>query len=129
MTFFFRDAGVVTAAEEKDTGRVVRVVSGGRTVNGRSDEDTDTENFETLANDRNMNAAQGAGIQAAQAVAAASADIVISGNIGPKAYQVLAASGIKTVLWAEGSVAQAIKLFRNNQIKVSDGASVEGHWM
>jgi hypothetical protein len=39
MTFFFRDAGVVTAAEEKDTGRVVRVVSGGRTVNGRSDED------------------------------------------------------------------------------------------
>jgi predicted Fe-Mo cluster-binding NifX family protein len=91
--------------------------------------DTDTENFETMANDRNMNAAQGAGIQAAQAVAAASADIVISGNIGPKAYQVLAASGIKTVLWAEGSVAQAIKLFRNNQIKVSDGASVEGHWM
>ena len=90
--------------------------------------DTETEGFEVVANKQNLEARQGAGTQAAQSVAAAKVNIVIAGNIGPKAFEVLSASGIKTILWANGTVAEAIKLFRNNQLNVSDNASVDGHW-
>jgi len=90
--------------------------------------DTETDNFEVLANEQNLTARQGAGTQTAQNVASGKVDIVISGNIGPKAFQVLSASGIKAVLWANGTVAEAIKLFRNNQIQPSESANVDGHW-
>ena len=53
--------------------------------------DTDNGSFEVVSNATNVGAAQGAGIQAAQLVAGYSPNLVISGNIGPKAFSVLEA--------------------------------------
>ncbi len=91
--------------------------------------DTATESFEVVSNDQNLNAAQGAGIQAAQNVARMEIDLVVSGNFGPKAFRALSVAGIKAASWSEGTVSQAVELARNNQLKVSDAANVSGHWM
>ncbi len=91
--------------------------------------DTESGNFAAMSNEQNLNAAQGAGIQAAQNVVRQQVELVISGNLGPKAYATLSAAGVKTALWAEGTVAEAVKLAMDEKLKISDGANVAGHWM
>jgi predicted Fe-Mo cluster-binding NifX family protein len=91
--------------------------------------DTSDDSFEVVNNDQNVNASQGAGVQAAENVAGKNVDIVVAGNFGPKAFRALNAAGIKLALWADGTVSQAIELARNNKLKLADNANVEGHWM
>ena len=91
--------------------------------------DTTDESLEVVENSQNVNAAQGAGIQAAENVAKKNVDIVISGNFGPKAFRALDAAEIKLALWSEGTVSEAIELARNDKLKICDKANVEGHWM
>ena len=91
--------------------------------------DTDDESFEVVENSQNVNAAQGAGIQAAENVTKKNVDLVVSGNFGPKAFQALQAAGVKIALWADGIVSEAIELGRNDKLKISDTANVEGHWI
>lgn len=90
--------------------------------------DTSDESVEVVNNDQSVQAAHGAGVQAAQIVADKKVDIVISGNFGPTAFATLSAAGIKTATWAEGKVSQAIELARNDQLKPADSANVKGHW-
>jgi predicted Fe-Mo cluster-binding NifX family protein len=91
--------------------------------------DTSDESLEVVNNDQNVNATHGAGIQAAEKVAGKNVDIVVSGDFGPKAFQALQAAGVKTAIWADGTVSQAIELARNNQLEICDKASTGGHWM
>lgn len=90
----------------------------------------DTETNETTAYDKaqNLNAAQGAGIQAAETVARLGAEAVITGNVGPKAFRVLNAAGVKIYLFTEGTVADAIRMFKAGELKEASTANVEGHW-
>ena len=90
--------------------------------------DTDNETLEILDNEQNVNAAQGAGIQAAESVSRKNVDIVVSGNLGPQAFRALEAAGIKAALWSDGTVSEAIELARNNKLTICDKANVEGHW-
>ncbi|MCK5125511.1 MAG: NifB/NifX family molybdenum-iron cluster-binding protein [candidate division Zixibacteria bacterium] len=90
--------------------------------------DSDNQEFEAISNTDNVNAAQGAGIQAAQSVSNKKAEFVISGHIGPKAFSALRTAGIKVVTWHDGSVQQAVDLFLSNELTVADGANVNGHW-
>jgi predicted Fe-Mo cluster-binding NifX family protein len=90
--------------------------------------DTETENFSVLDNVQNIQAAQGAGIQAAQHVAEQKVSLVISGNLGPKAYTTLNAAGISTALWSNGTVKEAVKLAMEDKLQIAKGANVEGHW-
>ncbi len=90
--------------------------------------DTDTDQYEVVDNARNAMAGQGAGVQAAQNVADHRPDIVVSGNLGPKAFQVLSSAGIKIALWDKGNVADAIDLVRSNKLEFSKSANVAGHW-
>ena len=82
-----------------------------------------------MPNSQNVNAAQGAGVQAAESVAKKNVDMVVAGNFGPKAYRVLEAAGIKAAVWADGTVSEAIELASNNQLTTCDKANVDGHWM
>ena len=86
------------------------------------------DSFVVLNNEVNLNAAQGAGIQTAQLLSDYEVDAVITGNVGPKAFKVLEASGIKQFLFKEGSVSDAIKAFKANQLTEVKSANVEGHW-
>lgn len=91
--------------------------------------DTDTEAFQAVPNTQNLNAAQGAGIQSAQAVAAQDVEAVATGHVGPKAFRALAAAGITIYLGAEGTVRDALDAVKNGRLETADNADVEGHWV
>lgn len=91
--------------------------------------DTDNEELQVVANGQNIDAAQGAGIQAAESVANMNVDLVVAGNFGPKAFQALRSAGTRVALWADGTVLEAIELARNDKLEICEKASVEGHWM
>ena len=91
--------------------------------------DTETGEFRAVDNEQNLNAAQGAGIQAAQLVAAQGIEAVLTGHCGPKAFQVLTAAGIKIFNGADGTVADAIERLKSGELTETDGADVGGHWM
>ena len=69
---------------------------------------TDTMEFDSIPN-ASATAMGGAGIQAAQTVAAKNVEIVITGNVGPNAFQTLNAAGIKVITGASGSARDAIE--------------------
>lgn len=89
---------------------------------------TETDKYQVLDNTQNSNAAQGAGVQTAQVIARQKAEMVISGNLGPKAYTTLNAAGIKIALWSQGTVREAIELAKNNKLPFTNGANVQSHW-
>ncbi len=89
---------------------------------------TEDETFVVTDNNQNLNAAQGAGIQAAQNVALTGADVVIAPSFGPKAFRVLKAAGLKTFLCSGGTVKQTIEDYIAGKLSESDAANVEGHW-
>ena len=91
--------------------------------------DTDTFDFEVKPNDQNMNLPQGAGIQAGKTVADCGVEVLITGNCGPKAYNVLQAAGIKVVTGVQGSVKEVIEHFKKSTLKYSQGPNVDGHWV
>jgi len=90
--------------------------------------DTDTNESAAHDNTQNLNAAQGAGIQAGETVARLGAKAVITGNVGPKAFRILNAAGIKVHLFGEGTVADAIRRFQAGELPETTAANVEGHW-
>jgi predicted Fe-Mo cluster-binding NifX family protein len=90
--------------------------------------DTATRAAVAHDNAQNLNAAQGAGIQAAETVVGLGAEAVISGNVGPKAYRVLQAAGIKVYLAPAGTVAEALGGLAAGTLKEASSANVDGHW-
>jgi predicted Fe-Mo cluster-binding NifX family protein len=90
--------------------------------------DTETGQHHVVDNTQNVNAAQGAGVQAAQTVANLKVEAVLTGHCGPKAFRVLDAAGIKVYLADEGTVEEAVEKLKAGEYKVAQGADVEGHW-
>jgi len=87
--------------------------------------DTDTNEATAHDNTQNLNAAQGAGIQSAEAVAHLAVGAVITGNVGPKAFRTLNAAGIKVYLCGQMSVAEAVGKFKAGELKEVSAANVE----
>ncbi|MFH1856073.1 MAG: NifB/NifX family molybdenum-iron cluster-binding protein [Candidatus Omnitrophota bacterium] len=85
--------------------------------------DTDTNNFEALEND-NSQFAGGAGIQSGQLVVSKGVKVVLTGNIGPNAHQVLSAAGINIFTGVSGTVKEAIDGYKNGKYKPVDAPSV-----
>jgi predicted Fe-Mo cluster-binding NifX family protein len=90
--------------------------------------DTDPGTFAVLDNQQNLNAAQGAGIQAAETVARTGATCLITGHCGPKAFRVLTAAGIKIYNSNAATVAEALRQYREGKLAEARVADVEGHW-
>ena len=90
--------------------------------------DTDTGTHQVVDNAQNLNAAQGAGIQAAQTVAKLHAEAVLTGHCGPKAFRVLKEAGVKIYVGVEGTVESAVEKLKAGEYKLADSPDVEGHW-
>ena len=90
--------------------------------------DTDTKGMQMIDNAQNLNAPQGAGIQAAQTVANTGAEAVITGHCGPKAFRVLQAAGIKVYNCQAATVEEALRQLEEGKLLVASEADVEGHW-
>lgn len=91
--------------------------------------DLDHDAFTVVDNEQNLNAAQGAGIQAAQHVVNSGCQALITGHTGPKAFKVLEAAKIPVYLAEGSSVRESIDAFRNGSLKAISEADVEGHWV
>ncbi len=90
--------------------------------------DTETGEYRTHDNTQNLNAAQGAGIQAARNIADLKVDAVITGNMGPKAFSALQGVNVKIYIGASGSVTEAIEQLKSGQLECTDKPNVRGHW-
>jgi len=90
--------------------------------------DLDSEAFEVVDNEQNLNAAQGAGIQSAETVARLGVTAVVTGHCGPKAFRVLLAAGIKVYTTEAATVAAALEAYRSGKLVEAKSADVEGHW-
>ena len=81
-----------------------------------------------ISNQQNLNAAQGAGIQAAQTIVKAGAQALITGHCGPKAFRVLEAAGVKVYNTDAPTIAEALARYRAGQLTEAAAANVESHW-
>ena len=91
--------------------------------------DDEQGQIDALSNTQNLNAAQGAGIQAATALAKAGVDMLITGHCGPKAFSVLQAAGIKVFLSSAKTIADAYDLFKKGELEEASGPNAQSHWV
>lgn len=90
--------------------------------------DQGSQTFEAMDNSLNLNAVQGAGIQAAEKIVNLGAEILITGHCGPKAFRVLAAAGIAVYNTEAGTVAEALEELKAGKLTQAASADVAGHW-
>lgn len=70
---------------------------------------------------------QGAGIQAAETVAGAGAKLVLTGYVGPKAFQALSAAGIQVGQDLQGlTVRQAVERYKSGQVDPAQAPNSAG---
>lgn len=78
--------------------------------------DPETMEYKTISND-SMNAAHGAGIQSGQLMSSEDVSVIITGQVGPNAYQTLTAANIKIFQSGRKTVEQAINAYKNGELK------------
>ena len=89
--------------------------------------DSETMEYSAIPND-STNASHGAGIQTAQTVANMGVKVVITGNVGPNAFNVLHATGIKIVTGVSGSIREAVEKYKRGQLREVSNPTVGGHF-
>lgn len=88
--------------------------------------DPDTMELEATEN-ANIMAGGGAGISTAQTVASMEAQVVLTGNCGPNAYQTLSAAGIQVITGVSGNIKQAIEDYKAGKFQATSGPSTGAH--
>ena len=79
--------------------------------------DTGSGEFTSHDNGSNLEAVQGAGVQAAQGVIDLGVGAVITGNVGPKAAAALEAGSVKVYKQNWGTVREAIEQFKSGRLQ------------
>jgi predicted DNA-binding protein (UPF0251 family)/predicted Fe-Mo cluster-binding NifX family protein len=89
--------------------------------------DPDTLSFCYVENGAAQVRAQGAGIQAAETVAGTGATAVLTGYVGPKAFQALSAAGIRVAQDLENmTVREALERFKSGSVTWSELTDAKG---
>jgi predicted Fe-Mo cluster-binding NifX family protein len=83
--------------------------------------------FEVL-NNAAQSASGGAGVEAAQTIANSGAEIVLTGNVGPNAFQALKAAELPVFLGARGSIKETIQKYQAGDLDSPSGPSVSSHF-
>lgn len=89
--------------------------------------DLDTMNFEVISNE-SAAAYGGAGVNAAQIIARKDVEVLLTGNVGPNAFQTLKAAGIKVITGINGSVRKVIERYKNGELEETKMPTVAGHF-
>ncbi len=90
------------------------------------DDETDEHSF--IDNQQALNAASGAGVQAAQNVVESGAEALLTGHCGPKAFRTLAAGDVAIYINVSGTLSEAIKAYKKGEYSKAETADVNGHW-
>ena len=78
--------------------------------------ESDTMDVETISNTSQFTQS-GAGIRAAQTVTNTGAKIVLTGNVGPNAYQAVSTAGVQMITGVSGTVREVVEMFKNGQFR------------
>jgi predicted Fe-Mo cluster-binding NifX family protein len=79
--------------------------------------DMETDSCEIVSCEQRLNALQGAGTEAAEAISRHGGQVLITGCCGPEAMKTLAAAGIEIVLGAGGlTVSQALEKHKSGKL-------------
>lgn len=91
--------------------------------------DPEVSNVEVLENSQNVNAAQGAGIQAARQIANKSVDVVLTGNVGPNAFRALEAVSIRVFQFGGDTltVRDALTAWKEGRLQEVKAPTAKGH--
>jgi len=89
--------------------------------------DPETEKFEAVLNPA-ADAMGGAGPQAAQTISDKGAVAMITGNVGPNAFQTLKAANIRIYQVASGTVKEALTEYKAGGLRQLSDSSVPGHF-
>ena len=79
--------------------------------------DSDNESYSFLDNSRQQNLPQGAGIQTAQMLSQSGVDVLISGQVGPKAMEALSNTRIQIFSSSAQTVQEAINAWQENALQ------------
>ena len=88
--------------------------------------DTDTMDAEIIENPF-ISQMSGVGIQVAQLVAEKGVQAIITGNVGPKAFQGLSAAGIQIITISNGTVREAVEKFKQGKLTLTPSATSPAH--
>jgi predicted DNA-binding protein (UPF0251 family)/predicted Fe-Mo cluster-binding NifX family protein len=133
-----RAAEAASHNKENDAMTMIAVTSEGPTLEDAVDPrfgraagfiivDPETLAFEYVENGAAQVRAQGAGIQAAETVARTGAKAVLTGYVGPKAFQALAAAGINIAQNLENvSVREAVQRYKEGAVTWSELSDAKG---
>jgi predicted Fe-Mo cluster-binding NifX family protein len=89
--------------------------------------DLETMDTQYIDNGQSQVMAQGAGIQAAELIVQAGANCLLTGFVGPKAFQALTAVKIKVGQNLDGlTVGQAVERFKNGQVEMAQAPNRTG---
>lgn len=89
--------------------------------------DSDTLEYESIENP-NIGAVGGAGVQSGQLISEKGAQVILTGNVGPNAFQALSAAGLQIITGVTGTVQSAIQRFSIGQLQPISGATVPDHF-
>ena len=89
--------------------------------------DAETLEFEAVKNVY-QDAGGGVGIQTAKLMSDKGVELVLSGNIGPNAFETLKAAGIKVVNGISGTVKDVIEQYKKGEIKTKENPNVDSHF-
>jgi predicted Fe-Mo cluster-binding NifX family protein len=115
-------------------GKIICITSEGNTLDSKVDPrfgrcqnfiffDTDTGKFEAQENVSSQFQG-GAGIQSAQFVSSKGAGAVLTGNVGPNAFETLNKAGIEIYTNVSGTVKEAVEAYKSGKLKTTQGPSV-----
>ncbi|MGB4659924.1 MAG: NifB/NifX family molybdenum-iron cluster-binding protein [Mobilitalea sp.] len=88
--------------------------------------DTESDSYEFAVNS-GVSASGGAGIKAAGQIIEANADVIITGNLGPNAYELIEKAGIKAYSCDVLPVFKVIELFKKNKLSEISNAGSAHH--
>ncbi len=88
--------------------------------------EADKDEFEAVEN-QNINGMGGVGVQTGGFMSDREVDVVITGNVGPNAFEVLNAAGIKVITGAKGTVLSALEDYNGGKISETSGPTAESH--
>ena len=89
--------------------------------------DTDTMKMDIVENP-NKDGMGGVGIQSGRFMSENSIKAVLTGNVGPNAFQTLQAGGIEVITGASGSIKEVIDKYKKGEFKAGEGPSVDSHF-